>query len=363
PQATTTGNNHRQQPQATTTGNNHRQQPQATTTGNNHRQQPQATTTGNNLTGQTEGNVTWPSLQVGLAMTPRNNTANQVPKAYLRSEQIVQQSGYVRVFVVSESNVNTWFDELAITHVESPIVQENHYDPWGLNLVGIEVENNPNDKFQYNGEEKQEELGLNWMDYGFRNYDAQLGRWHAVDPVSDWAESLTPYCYGLNNPVNNIDLLGLWETTDGGYTTNKKEDIERFMTYLQSESIGSNNETSPSTEQMEQFVENEMVNKATQLINGQMFLSTVNVQGYRDGRGTRWYTDRPSLDNAWHQVQGTLTPDALDPRMVGQNLLVLVIRAAIILKHIVEKMIFHMFQMTYVNPATGEQVTNKPDTK
>jgi|GEM_PF-3945545 len=182
-----------------------------------------------------------------------------------------------------------------------------NYDPWGLNLVGIETTGQPDHKFQYNGKEKQSELGLNWSDYGFRNYDSQLGRWHAVDPVSDWAESLSPYRYGLNNPVNHIDLLGLWEATAGGYKTDKKDEIERFMNYLQAEQATSKN--SPSAAQMGDFIKGEMSGQGGRLSDGSKLLSAVNVQGYQDGRGTRWYTDQKTYDRAWNEVQSSLGGD------------------------------------------------------
>jgi RHS repeat-associated protein len=92
-------------------------------------------------------------------------------------------------------------------------VQENHYDPWGLNLVGIESQGSPDHKFQYNGKEKQEEFGLHWLDYGARYYDPQLGRWHVIDPKAETSRRFSPYTYGLNNPIRFIDPDGM-EATD-----------------------------------------------------------------------------------------------------------------------------------------------------
>jgi RHS repeat-associated protein len=115
------------------------------------------------------------------------------------------QDGYVRVFLENNSALTAWFDDLSIVAAQELIVQENHYDPFGQNLVDIETVGKPDCKNQYTGKERLSDKGLEWTDYGARMYDAQLGRWHSPDPATQYA---SPFTAMGNNPVSYVDADG-----------------------------------------------------------------------------------------------------------------------------------------------------------
>jgi RHS repeat-associated protein len=96
---------------------------------------------------------------------------------------------------------------------KAEVMQESHYYPFGMQMEGMSysgllsgVEAN---KYLYNGKELQDDLGLDWYDYGARFYDAQLGRWHSKDPLSEEYYSLSPYNYVANSPINAVDPNGM----------------------------------------------------------------------------------------------------------------------------------------------------------
>jgi RHS repeat-associated protein len=103
----------------------------------------------------------------------------------------------------------------AHSHGQPEVMQQTSYYPFGMTLQQQNfggLLSQPN-KLLYNSKELQDdELAgsrLDWYDYGARFYDAQLGRWHVVDPLAEKYYPISPYAYVANNPMIFIDPDGM----------------------------------------------------------------------------------------------------------------------------------------------------------
>jgi len=110
-----------------------------------------------------------------------------------------------------------FFDNLSVKTYSGPMVEENHYYPFGLTMTGISDKalraNYAENKLSYNGKELQHQefsdgSGLEEYDYGSRFYNAQIGRFDQIDPKAGKYSSESTYDYVGNNPISRFDPNG-----------------------------------------------------------------------------------------------------------------------------------------------------------
>jgi RHS repeat-associated protein len=144
--------------------------------------------------------------------------ANQMNTVAPGGPIVMTRNGYLYVWVSNETQGwDVFFDNFSVQYKQGPVLEENHYYPFGLTMAGISDKavktSYAENKYRYNGKELQHQefsdgTGLEEYDYGARIYDPQIGRWGVLDKMAEKTLGWSPYNYALNDPISNVDLEG-----------------------------------------------------------------------------------------------------------------------------------------------------------
>ncbi|ANH81284.1 hypothetical protein A8C56_10060 [Niabella ginsenosidivorans] len=118
----------------------------------------------------------------------------------------------------------------AMVQENKTLLEETHYYPFGLVQRGISTQASgilANKDKTFQGQKFDDDLGLNYYSYKYRNHDPQIGRFIEIDPLSPKYAHNSPYAFSENKVTTHIELEGL-EGEWMGFVINKaRKEIER----------------------------------------------------------------------------------------------------------------------------------------
>lgn len=108
--------------------------------------------------------------------------------------------------------------KVAYKNFENVPEKRSKYYPFGLVMSGISSKAanvTPNKEKTFQGQRFDDELGLNWVQFKWRNHDPQIGRFIEIDPLAEEYEYNSTYAFSENKVTNHVELEGLEAVSAG----------------------------------------------------------------------------------------------------------------------------------------------------
>ncbi len=128
------------------------------------------------------------------------------------TNMVIRRNGWIYIYLSNESNQDVYFDDLVVNHKRGPMVEENFYYGFGMEVPGECTQAFKNsyfpNKYKFNKQLLDDDLGLNLYQYKYRNYDPQIGRFTEIDPLASKYPYNATYAFAENKLGRGIELEG-----------------------------------------------------------------------------------------------------------------------------------------------------------
>jgi len=159
------------------------------------------------------------SLSGSVLAASSTYPGNQMNLVAPGSQIALNRNGYLYIWVSNEtSGWDVFFDDFSVQYKQGPLLEENHYYPFGLTMAGISDKavktNYAENKYRFQKQELQNKefsdgSGLEMYEFKYRFDDCQIGRFWSIDPLADKYEYNSPYAFSEDKVTGHVELEGL----------------------------------------------------------------------------------------------------------------------------------------------------------
>lgn len=97
-----------------------------------------------------------------------------------------------------------------IDGARTSIVAKSTIDNGNIGIIDIApITGSATYNYKYQGQERQDEFGLGWDSFKWRNYDVAIGRFFNIDPLAEKYVDWAPYVFSGNRVIDARELEGL----------------------------------------------------------------------------------------------------------------------------------------------------------
>lgn len=176
------------------------------------------------------------------------------PEGYIKDDNdtynyVYQYKDHLGNIRLSYSDANGDGDiDVTTDPLMNELIEENNYYPFGLKHKGYNsgvssIGNSMAQNWDFQGQERTEDLGLNVLEFKYRIHDPAIGRFWQVDPLAEEYVYNGVYNFSENRVVDAVELEGLEAFLIHGTTQSNSGTVFSSAAERQLQRIGGNTYT------------------------------------------------------------------------------------------------------------------------